>query len=59
MRYEAKYLERLASVYVDHYDLDGHEAAQDWFTEFLPRELRDLVRPYITLEVQRRQREER
>lgn len=57
MRYEAKYLERLASVYVDQYELHGHEAAQAWFKEFLNKELRRRVRPLITKEVLRRSKE--
>lgn len=57
MRYEVKYLERLASVYMDQYDLFGYEAAQEWFKGFLTDDLQDLIRPYITEEVQRRPKE--
>lgn len=54
MEYEVKYLRRLASVYMDKYDVHGHEVAKTWFKTFLNDELRKLIRPYITEEVQRR-----
>ncbi len=54
MKWEVKYLERLASVYLDKYDKDGYESAQLWFNGFLNDDLREAIKPYVEKEVKKR-----
>lgn len=51
-KYEAKYINRLASVYITKYEKEGHEMAKAWYNGLLkPRGLRLLVRKEITQEL--------
>ena len=51
MHYEVKYLERLAKVYLDKYEKSGYAEAKKWYDEFLPADLKALIKPYVEREV--------
>ena len=57
IKWDKLYLIRLASIYIDKYEKDGHLAAKDWYTGFLPKELRAAVRPVVAEELARRTKE--
>jgi hypothetical protein len=52
--YEVKYLERLATVYLDKYEQHGFPAAKAWYDGFLNDDLREAIKPYVEKEVTRR-----
>lgn len=51
MKYEEKYLERLAEVYIDRFNRHGGKSARQWYQDFLDDELRVLVKPHIATKI--------
>jgi hypothetical protein len=54
VRYEVKYLERLAKVYLDKYEKSGYAEAKSWYDGFLCDDIRAIISPYVEREVARR-----
>ncbi len=46
-KYESKYLERLAAVYLDHYNVHGYAVAKAWYKSFLTEGLQKEIKPYV------------
>lgn len=54
-KWDRKYLERLAEVYLEKYSVLGYKEAKKWYSEFLTTELRKLVHPIIVEKVETKQ----
>jgi hypothetical protein len=58
-KYENKYVNRLANVYITKYDKEGHDKAKEWYNRFLKDAgLRLTVRMEITKVLNNRKKPE-